>query len=63
MQHGPYRQETVVNPLNGGVERVFGPLTESFAGDPLLHSVLTAPGRIFSDASLAADRPPQRHRR
>ncbi|QNS05286.1 2OG-Fe dioxygenase family protein [Streptomyces xanthii] len=48
LPHAPYRQETDVNPLNGGVERVFDPLTESFATDPLLRSVLVELGRIFS---------------
>ncbi|QGV79466.1 2OG-Fe dioxygenase family protein [Streptomyces ficellus] len=48
LPHAPYRQESDVNPLNGGIERVFDPLTESFAGDPLLRSVLTELGRVFS---------------
>ncbi|MBL1082178.1 2OG-Fe dioxygenase family protein [Streptomyces actinomycinicus] len=49
LPHAPYRQETEVNPLNGGVERVFEPLTESFVNDPLLRAVLVALGRIFSE--------------
>ncbi|MCX5048904.1 MULTISPECIES: 2OG-Fe dioxygenase family protein [unclassified Streptomyces] len=48
LPHEPYRQESDINPLNGGIERVFDPLTESFAGDPLLRSVLVELGRIFS---------------
>ncbi|MEU3373164.1 2OG-Fe dioxygenase family protein [Streptomyces sp. NPDC006660] len=48
LPHAPYRQESDINPLNGGVERVFDPLTDSFTGDPLLRSVLVELGRIFS---------------
>ncbi|MER5546216.1 2OG-Fe dioxygenase family protein [Streptomyces sp. NPDC002589] len=54
LPHEPYRQETDVNPLNGGIERIFDPLTESFVRDPLLRSVLVALGRIFS-AALGRD--------
>ncbi|MET9681193.1 2OG-Fe dioxygenase family protein [Streptomyces coeruleorubidus] len=49
LPHEPYRQETDVNPLNGGIERTFDPLTESFATDPLLRSTLVAFGRIFTE--------------
>ncbi|MFC9911913.1 2OG-Fe dioxygenase family protein [Streptomyces sp. NPDC059862] len=49
LPHGPYRQETDVNPLNGGIERIFDPLTESFVADPLLRSVLVTLGRIFTE--------------
>ncbi|MEV3990596.1 2OG-Fe dioxygenase family protein [Streptomyces sp. NPDC049837] len=48
LPHAPYRQESEINPLNGGIERVFDPLTESFIGDPLLRSVLVELGRIFT---------------
>jgi hypothetical protein len=48
LPHAPYRQESDINPLNGGIERVFDPLTDSFADDPLLRSVLVELGRIFS---------------
>jgi hypothetical protein len=51
LPHAPYRQETDVNPLNGGIERVFAPLTESFAADPLLRSVLVTLGGIFTEVS------------
>ncbi|MFJ3304917.1 2OG-Fe dioxygenase family protein [Streptomyces sp. NPDC086549] len=50
LPHAPYRQETDVNPLNGGIERFFDPLTEPFVADPLLRSVLVALGRIFTEA-------------
>ncbi|RFU83247.1 hypothetical protein DY218_28700 [Streptomyces triticagri] len=48
LPHAPYRQEADINSLNGGIERVFDPLTGSFVGDPLLRSVLVELGRIFS---------------
>ena len=47
LPHGPYRQESYINALNGGVDRIFEPLTEAFAGDPLLTEVLVTLGRIF----------------
>ncbi|MFD4526776.1 2OG-Fe dioxygenase family protein [Streptomyces sp. NPDC058470] len=55
LEHAPYLQESDINPLNGGVERAFDPLTDSFVGDPLLRSVLVELGRIFSavDATTA----------
>ncbi|MET9361621.1 2OG-Fe dioxygenase family protein [Streptomyces sp. NPDC006632] len=48
LPHAPYRQESDINPLNGGVERVFDPLTDTFADDSLLRSVLIGLGRVFS---------------
>ncbi|MFI5759465.1 2OG-Fe dioxygenase family protein [Streptomyces sp. NPDC051563] len=48
LPHEPYRQETDVNPLNGGVERAFDPLTGAFVGDQLLRSVLVELGQIFT---------------
>lgn len=48
LPHGPYRQETEVNKLNGGVDRLYEPLTESFVDDPLLRGVLMELARIFS---------------
>ncbi|WP_245984663.1 2OG-Fe dioxygenase family protein [Streptomyces tateyamensis] len=47
-RHEPYRQESYINALNGGVERVFDPLTEQFSGDPLLRELLVLLGRMFS---------------
>ncbi|MFC4610108.1 2OG-Fe dioxygenase family protein [Streptomyces maoxianensis] len=48
LPHAPYRQESEINPLNGGIERFLDPLTDSFAGDPVLRSVLVELGRIFT---------------
>ncbi|TJZ57219.1 hypothetical protein FCH28_07200 [Streptomyces piniterrae] len=47
LPHEPYRQESRVNPLNGGVDRVFEPLTDQFTNDPLLANILVNLGRIF----------------
>jgi hypothetical protein len=48
LPHEPYRQEKFFNKLNGGVDRVYEPLTDAFAGDPLLANLLTSLGRIFT---------------
>ncbi|MGW4193875.1 2OG-Fe dioxygenase family protein [Streptomyces sp. NPDC005004] len=48
LPHEPYRQESDVNPLNGGVDRLFEPLTDSFTGDPMLPTLLVTLGRVFS---------------
>lgn len=48
LAHGPYRQESEVNALNGGIDRKFDPLTLQFTGDPLLRSVLISLGALFS---------------
>jgi hypothetical protein len=48
LPHEPYRQEKFFNQLNGGVDRVYEPLTEAFTGDPLLQRLLTSLGRIFT---------------
>lgn len=47
LPHGPYRQEMSVNKLNGGVDRLFEPLTESFLNDPVLRNVLMELAEIF----------------
>jgi hypothetical protein len=46
----PHRQERDVNPLNGGVDRIYEPLTASFTEDPLLRDLLVFLGKIFSAA-------------
>ncbi|GAA2613890.1 2OG-Fe dioxygenase family protein [Streptomyces axinellae] len=49
LPHEPYRQEKFFNHLNGGVDRVYEPLTDAFTGDPLLAPLLTSLGRIFTE--------------
>ncbi|MEU7720815.1 2OG-Fe dioxygenase family protein [Streptomyces tibetensis] len=48
LPHEPYRQESEVNPLNGGVDRLFEPLTAAFTSDPLLRTLLVTLGSVFS---------------
>jgi hypothetical protein len=48
LPHGPYQQESSVNPLNGGIVRHFDPLTGDFLTDPLTRSIVLALGEIFS---------------
>ncbi|MEY9908344.1 hypothetical protein ABIA35_004577 [Catenulispora sp. MAP12-49] len=48
LQHGPYRQEADVNKLNGGIDRVYEPLTAGFLDDPLFRKVLMELALIFS---------------
>ncbi len=38
--HGPYEQPRHINPLNGGIQRLFDPLEPGFAQHPVLHGVL-----------------------
>lgn len=48
--HHSYFQEASFNPLNGGVVRHFDPLTDAFAGDPLLEPLVMTLGDIISAA-------------
>lgn len=48
LPHGPYRQEKDINPLNGGFERHFEPLTPAFHDDPLTRAIVLSLGEIFS---------------
>lgn len=53
LPHRPYRQETTVNQLNGGVDRLYESLTEKFLGEPLLRNVLMELAGLFSDVDGA----------
>lgn len=48
LQHGPYRQEADINKLNGGIDRVYEPLTAAFLDDPLFRNILMELALIFS---------------
>ncbi|ORT56592.1 2OG-Fe dioxygenase family protein [Streptomyces sp. CB03238] len=48
LPHEPYRQERYYNRLNGGVDRVYEPLTPAFAQDPLLQGLLVWLGQVFT---------------
>ncbi|AYN43388.1 hypothetical protein D9753_00495 [Streptomyces dangxiongensis] len=50
LAHGPYRQESAVNPLNGGIDRHFEPLTDGFLANPITDGVVRMLGEIFSAA-------------
>ncbi|WP_326581555.1 2OG-Fe dioxygenase family protein [Actinacidiphila glaucinigra] len=50
LPHAPYRQESAVNPLNGGIDRHFEPLTDAFLANPLTSEVVRMLGEIFSAA-------------
>ncbi len=55
LPHAPYLQESTINPLNGGVERHFDPLTEEFAADPLLRSLLLTMAALFTAVDGTTD--------
>ncbi|WP_197321526.1 2OG-Fe dioxygenase family protein [Saccharomonospora sp. NB11] len=48
LPHEPYRQEKFFNKLNGGVDRVYEPLTDEFVNDPLLRKLVIELGHIFT---------------
>lgn len=48
LPHGPYRQKKDVNKLNGGIDRVYEPLTDAFVADPVLRNVLVKLAEIFT---------------
>lgn len=48
LPHEPFVQARYINPLNGGFERKFDPLTEQFIDDALLRDLLVLLGRMFS---------------
>lgn len=41
-EHGTYHQPLEVNPLNGGVQRTFEPLTDAFVADPVTRAIIDA---------------------
>jgi hypothetical protein len=49
LPHGPYIQDSTVNSLNGGIERHFEPLTDSFCASPVLQGLLRGLGDAYSD--------------
>ncbi|MGI5260383.1 2OG-Fe dioxygenase family protein [Streptomyces angustmyceticus] len=55
LPHAPYLQESTINPLNGGVERHFDPLTDEFAADPLLRALLRAMAAVFTAVEGTTD--------
>jgi hypothetical protein len=50
LPHSTYFQEEAVNPLNGGLQRQFDPLTDAFAAEPITTAVMLMLGKVFSAA-------------
>ncbi len=55
--HQPHYQSRDYNPLNGGVERWFEPITEQIAGHPALRAILASCHTLFGRLTPAAVRP------
>ncbi|MGH7031404.1 MAG: 2OG-Fe dioxygenase family protein [Stellaceae bacterium] len=59
--HQPHYQSQDYNPLNGGIERWFEPVTEAIADHPALTAILRASHELFDRLTLAAVRPEAWH--
>lgn len=46
--HGPYRQDSGINHLNGGIDRHFEPSTASFSSHPVLLGLLRGLGEVYT---------------
>lgn len=59
--HQPHYQSMDFNPLNGGIERWFEPVTEAAAGHPALAAALRVGDRLFSGCTAPERRPESWH--
>lgn len=59
--HQPHYQSRDYNPLNGGIERWFQPITDEIAGHPTLQSVLQLCFSVFHGLTPARSRPDAWH--
>jgi hypothetical protein len=59
--HQPHYQSRDYNPLNGGIERWFDPVTDEAAAHPALNAILTTCRSLFDRLTPAALRPPAWH--
>ena len=59
--HQPHYQSRDYNPLNGGIERWFEPVTETIAGHPALTAILQTSQAWFDRMTPAAVRPAAWH--
>src|SRR5499427_5015345 len=59
--HQPHYQSRDYNPLNGGVERWFEPVTEAAARHPALTAILRTSHALFDRMTQAELRPPAWH--
>jgi len=57
----PHYQSRDYNPLNGGLERWFEPITESIAGHPALRAILRLGYAVFDGLTPVETRPPAWH--
>jgi hypothetical protein len=59
--HQPHYQSRDYNPLNGGIERWFDPVTDATGEHPALHAILATCHRLFDRLTPAAVRPASWH--
>lgn len=59
--HQPHYQSRDYNPLNGGIERWFEPVTEAIGRHPALRAILATCRTLFDRLTPAALRPPAWH--
>src|ERR1700747_1819270 len=59
--HQPHYQSRDYNPLNGGIERWFEPVTAAGAAHPALNAILSLCHELFERLTPAAVRPPAWH--
>lgn len=55
--HQPHYQSRDYNPLNGGIERWFEPVTEEIGRHPVLGAILATTHALFDQLTPAASRP------
>jgi hypothetical protein len=59
--HQAHYQSMDYNPLNGGIERWFEPVTEAVAGHPVTLALIEAGRKVFDELTPSADRPQRWH--
>jgi hypothetical protein len=59
--HQPHYQSRDYNPLNGGIERWFDPVTDAAGAHPALRSILATCRTLFDSLTPAPVRPPAWH--
>ena len=59
--HHPHYQSRYYNPLNGGIERWFAPITDPIAAHPMLRAALLASRAVFDACAPVGPRPDAWH--
>jgi hypothetical protein len=59
--HQPHYQSRDYNPVNGGIERWFEPVTDAIGAHPAMSAILTACHALFNRLTPAEMRPPAWH--